>query len=372
MDKKFIFFLVVTFLIVTTAAILIWLAKGNQLDLNNKTIEKTGIVSIISNPQGAAIFLDGHLINATSANNYNISNLKPGEYRVKIVKDGYMNWEKKVEVKPELVTPLEVTLFPAVPELRPLTFTGTVNPKLSPDGTKVVYAIKDNDKSGLWTLDVADKAFSFSRDPKQIIKDTKTLSFSDSNFEWAPDSKNVLSTLQEEGKKEEAFTRNFLLNTDQLNNEHLSDITPTIQNIKKGWVDDKELKNKEQFNHVDNAGKTLAEKAEITWSPDETKFIAINKEKRIIYDTKVKKSFPLPEAIHYVWYPDSKHVILVKQSTISISEADGTNEMVIYNGNFDQNVVFPWLPNGDKLVIAATFNTTISKYPNLYTINLKP
>ncbi len=366
MDQKFLFFVIVFSIISITATILIFFAKGYKIDLVNKTLEQTGMIAVISNPQGASIYLNNHLISAT---NYTISNLSPGEYVVKVVKEGYASWEKRVEVKPQVVTPLEITLFPAVPELRPLTYTGVGDPKISFDGTKVAYKVKNGEKSGLWVLDLADKPLIFSRDPKQIARDTKTLAFSESTFEWAPDNKTILSTLQEEGKKEEAFTRNYLLNIDQLNNDRLYDVTPTIESTKRNWEEDRELKNKDRLSRVNEEGISLAEGCDIKWSPDETKFIAVNEEKRTIFDTKNNKSYSLPAANNYTWFPDSKHIILVKQDVISIIESDGTNEMVIYNGNFDQQVVFPW-PNGSKLIIAANFNTTASL--NLYTINLKP
>lgn len=359
-------------LILTVSVLLIFQAKGYKFDFKNRKIDKTGIIALSSTPTGAAVYLNGTL---TSATNTTLSDLAPGEYRLKLDKEGYLPWEKKVVVEAGLVTPVDVTLFPAAPELRPLTFSGVSNPLLSPDGVKVVYALKSGEKSGLWVMDLADRPFSFSREQKQIVRDTRTLSFSASQYSWAPDSKAVLSILKESS---------YLLGIDQINNDRLLEVTSTISETQKTWDEDKNLKNQERLSRLTTSlGKEIASaSAQIQWSPDETRFISSKKlnplrqltddgvnSKVSVYDIRKDKSFDLPEAKRYIWYPDSRHIILVEEKSIEVVEHTGGNKTVIYNGNFDEKVVFPW-PNGSKLVIAVNFNPSI-KEPNLYTINLR-
>ena len=178
MKKPLLALLATIILILGVSAILIFQAKGYRFDIKSKKIEKTGIIAVSSVPVGAAVYVNNHLSGAT---NTNIVNLTPGEYALKVVKEGYLSWEKNIPVVAEMVTPVEITLFPSVPDLRPLTFTGITNPLLSPDGQKIVYALKNGGKSGLWVLDLSDRPLNFSRDPKQIVRDLGSLSFSNSS-----------------------------------------------------------------------------------------------------------------------------------------------------------------------------------------------
>ncbi|OGY27677.1 MAG: hypothetical protein A3F33_02240 [Candidatus Woykebacteria bacterium RIFCSPHIGHO2_12_FULL_43_10] len=381
MNRYYLGLLATVLTIIAVSTVLIFQAKGYKLDFENKRIEKTGILAISSVPTGAAVYLNGHLISATNAN---IQNLTPGEYHLKVTKEGFISWEKKVLVSEELVTLVEIALFPAVPDLSPLTFTGSHSPKLSPDGQKIVYALRNGEKSGLWVLDLADKPVFFSKEPKQIAKDSSSLSFSDSTFSWTPDSKTVLVTLQENSKEGGEYTRTYLLVADQLNNERLSDITTTIERTKKTWADDYNLKKEGRISKLVNIGaQELATKsANIAWSLDEKRFLVYETEvikngdkeqtklgKAKVYDSKLDKTFTLPDADSYVWYPDSAHLILVADQSISIIEYTGENRSTIYSGNFDPTIIFP-SPNGSKLIILSSFNQSI-KEPNLYTINLQ-
>lgn len=70
------------------------------------------------------------------------------------------------------------------------------------------------------------------------------------------------------------------------------------------------------------------------------------------------------------WYPDSKHLIGIKDISIIIKEYDGTNETTIFAGAFTDNFVYPW-PNGSKLIILTNFHQSPSVPVNLYAITLK-
>ena len=114
MNRYYLGLLATVLTIIAVSTVLIFQAKGYKLDFENKRIEKTGILAISSVPTGAAVYLNGHLISATNAN---IQNLTPGEYHLKVTKEGFISWEKKVLVSEELVTLVEIALFPAVPDL---------------------------------------------------------------------------------------------------------------------------------------------------------------------------------------------------------------------------------------------------------------
>lgn len=371
MDRRLIFVFFGFIILAALSTVIILYAQGYHFSWQEKKLSKTGLIALSSTPSGAAVYLDNQLSGAT---NTTLSNLAPGEYSLKVTMEGYSPWEKKVKVEAELVTPVEIVLFPSVPELKPLTFNGISNTSLSPDKSKVAFALKNATGSGLWILDMADRPFSFGKDPRQIVKDTPDLNFSQAQLLWSPDSKNILVTVKVNNSTE---VRNYLLSSDQLNNGSLNDVTSTLEETKNTWKKEQTTKTQGILLTLSKQAQETAVKAsKIDFSPDETKFIAYQDKETVVYDTKPspvpnqpEKIIKLPPSEQYIWYPDSEHIILVGDKLLSIVEVDGSNKDTIYSGNFDPATVFPW-PNGSKLVLAVSFNPSSNDLPNLYAINL--
>lgn len=346
-------------LAVTTAAIFV--AKGYRFDKRTGTVKGTGIIAVTSIPAGAAIYLNGELY---SASNNTINDLDPKSYQLKVSKDGFSTWEKEVIVEAEKVALVNVTLFPAAPELRPITFTGVKTPQMSPDGQRLVYVVDQPTKAGLWMLDFSNRPFTFSREPKQIAKDSALFSYSKADFSWAPDSKTVLVA----GKHGNGKNVAYLLEADRLNDSP-ADVSLTIEQNKQNWLSDLTLKDQDRLSRLPKNIKDLTIAAtSFKWSPDELKIAISNEEKLQVYDLKKVTLYDLNLVKDFSWYPDSEHLVVVEDGLISIIESDGKNKTGIYSGNFDPGKVFSW-PDGSKLIVLTSFNQ--SSGPNLYTINLR-
>lgn len=357
MSKRFIITIVTLLAIGLAAGLAIFVAKGYTFSAKEKRIVGTGIVTIASEPDAASVYVDGHLTTATNAT---ISSLAPKTYSIKVIKEGFIPWEKKVEVREGLVTELKVTLFPSIPTIYPLTFNGVLNPTLSPDGSKLAFIVPTTKKLGIWVwTQTRNQPISFARsaEPHQIATNT-IADFSKASLKWSSDSKQVLATLAES---------NFLLDADRLNTEP-RDITAILDSTVKGWIDDAKAKDEARILAIKdpNLRKTASDSAGINWSPDETKFMKGLK----VYDLVEKKNYDLPAAKAYIWLPDSRHIILVEEGMISLVDFDGTNKAVIYAGKFEDSLVFPW-PDSSRLVVVSSFPTPTASQPNLYGINLK-
>jgi Tol biopolymer transport system component len=363
MRRHFLSVVLVTvgILLVTAAAIM--LAKGYRFDQRTGTIKGTGIIAISTIPEGGAVYLEGELV---SASNNTINNLDPGPYKLKVSKDTFSSWEKEVIVEAEKVTLVNVTLFPSTPDLRPLTFSGVVNPQLSPDGQKIIYAIADPAKAGLWVLDITTRPFTFSRDPRQIAKDTPSYAYSKEGFSWAPDSKTILSTGTFRTATQTKAV-NYLLDSDRLT-DNPTDVTGTIEQTKRTWQSDLEIENTERLGRLPEEMQSQIKAAsKVVWSPDELK-VAFESESDInVYDLKEAQTHKIGRVKAYAWYPDADHLILLEDNSISIVETDGQNKTQIYAGAYE-NSVFPW-PDGSKLIVLTSFNP--SGGSNLYSINLR-
>lgn len=357
--------------IAISAGIAIFLAKGYRLSPEDIRIVGTGIINISSEPDAASVFIDGHLTTSTNAT---IPSLTPKTYSVRVVKEGFIPWEKEVNVKEGLVTEVKITLFPAIPTIYPLTFTSVKNPTLSPDGSKLAFIVPAGKKAGIWVWTMVKEqpiAFARSSEPHQITT-SLAADFSNARLRWSADSKQVLATVD---------NNNYLLDFDNLNNEP-RDITPILTVTLNEWQESKEVADSQLLENIKeiNFRKIASDSAFVKWSPDESKFMAreqsiTNEEKELIGDLKVydledNKQYNLPQAKSFMWLPDSRHIILVEENSISLVEFDGLNRSVIYAGNFEDNFVFPW-PDSSRLVIVSSSPTPTASEPNLYGINLR-
>lgn len=392
MSRRFLITIVTILIVAIVAAIAIFLAKGYTISPTEKRIVGTGIISVTSVPDSASVYIDGHLTTATNAN---VSNLSPKEYTIRIVKEGFIPWERKVTVSEGLVTELKVTLFPAIPTVYPLTFNGVVNPILSPDGSKLAYIVPlkgeeassagqrlaPRRKAGVWVWTMSKNqpiAFARSSEPHQISQSDNLTDFSKAILKFSPNSQQVLASIV----KDEIITNNFLMEADRFNDEP-RDITPILDATMQSWQDDTQSKEESRIFTIKDLKiqKIASESAFLKWSPDETKFMArkeaIEKQKKDdsvsgikIYDLEERGEYDLPEALMHIWLPDSQHVILVDKDTISVLDFDGTNRAIIYAGSFNTNSVFPW-PDSSRVVFITSFPTPTASEPNFYGLNLR-
>ncbi len=377
MSKHFIITILTLIVIGIGAGAAVLITKGYSFSPKEGRLVGTGIMSVASLPDGASVYIDGHL---TSATNTSISSLSPQKYDVKIVKEGYIPWQKQIEVRESLVSEVKATLFPALPTIFPLTFNGAGSPILSFDGQKLAFSVPYNSdirarqKGGIWVWTMISAPISFARgaEPHQLVASTASLDFSKAKLSWSPDSKQILVTLQEGGTAGDANTRNYLLSYDQSTDvPSLRDVTPTISSTLKGWEDDQKTKDQIKILAIkDLQIQKIASGSGVIWSPDETKFIVQERNDKKVYDLSSPLQYNLPKALVYSWLPDSKHVILVNEEKISVAEFDGANEAVIYAGKFQDNFVFPW-PDSSKLVFLTSYSTPTASTPNLFGINLK-
>lgn len=375
MSRRFLITLITLLVIGIAAGVAVFLAKGYTFSPTEKRIVGTGIISVSSEPDSASVFIDGHLTTATNAT---VSNLPPKQYTVRVVKEGLIPWEKTVEVKEGLVTELKVTLFPAIPTIYPLTYTGVTKPVLSPDGSKLAYIVTSGKNAGVWVWTMAKNqpiAFARGSEPHQIAQSSNLVDFSQSTLKWSPDSKQVLVTVG---------INNYLMDSDRLNSEP-RDITPIITATMNSWEEDVASKNESKILTLQdlNARKIASDSAIVNWSPDETKFIfrkepLSQSEQRTtsvisgmkVYDLEAKEEYELPAARAHLWLPNSKHLILIEDGSISIVDFDGINKAVIFAGSFKDNFVFPW-PDASRLVIVSSIPTPTASDDNLYGINLR-
>jgi len=366
---------VTTILFLYTSGYRLNKGKEKPIDLN-----KTGMVSAKSIPDGATVYLDGKL---TTATNDTIPGVTPGIHNLKIVKKGFVEWQKDIEVFEQLVTDMTAVLISQSPRLEPLTNTGAKFPAISHTLTKLAYFSNDDEKPGIWIIPLSgSNALNIFRSNSTIaIQDTKYTKYSlGKSIQWSPDEKQLL--------------------IEGLNSWYLVDLdTNTAQSIaspnatRTSWEDILIKKRTELISkqELPENIKQLAVSPKTMWSPDDKKFLyTVQNGTQLEYKVyNMEKPLPVgekSESLVFItnindrqpkisWYSDSFHFILVEgdvekdqKGTISLIRIDGSNKIEIYNNTLFSDTVYS-VPGGDKVIMVTSYKS--DGQTNLYTIAIR-
>ena len=404
--------------ILFAAAAVIAYGRGYRLDLNKTSLKPTGLIAATSDPTGAQIYVNGLLKSATNTS----FGIDPGFYTVRISREGYISWEKKMRVQGEVVSSANAFLFPTNPSLSPLTTLGIQNPTLSPDGTRVAYIIPDTHldatttkRAGLWYYELSEGPLGRNRDPIQMDV-VNGFDFTASQITWSPDATQLLV-------ENSSASRLYAINKPNT----FADVTLTSASLTADWATqtaDTERQKLAAFKQPIINMATSSAKI-VSFSPDETKILYqatasatipqvlnppligtnstqedrnIKPGKYYVYDSKEDKNYflldqkelpqptptvisrtntsaalnpvPYPQTPSIHWFPTSRHIILTLQGKIDVMEYDRTNWITIYSGPFVDNFVATWT-NGSRIIILTNLNGDATSLPNLYTVNLR-
>lgn len=390
----------VFFSIVFLTLIISMIARGYKFNpLNFKDgpiITATGILSATSKPKGAAVYLNDRLVTATD----DTLNLSPNTYHLRIIKDGYLPWEKDIQIKKEIVYQSNSQLFRSVPDLSPITYTGAINPVISPDLTKIVYAIASASASadnGLFIIEL-NKSFPLNLNrttPRQLSSNLSNINWPKFKFTFSPNSRQVLATNQNTNVS-------YLLSLDTpINLKNLYDVTPTLNTITQDWQKQSELLIAANLDKVPEELQPFVSTAsaqDIQFSNNQKKifYLAqkdgdlieeiitpppaqstqkqsrdIKKGNYYVYDLKDDTNFFIAnqsDINNPIWLANSESILFSSQEKIKVVDYDNTNQHTLFVGTFDPNTVFPML-DGNKII------TLISPYQsapeNLYTISIR-
>ncbi len=390
-----LFFFVSVFIVGSTYLISIF-ARGYRFSLKNGfTLNPTGIISAVSYPKGASVYIDDKLITATD----DTFNLSPGVYSLKISKDGFNSWQKTVTVKSETVYQADIQLFSAVPDLKPITLTGAINPAANIDNTKIVYAVasasatKDN---GLYLIESTGLPISLIRgDTRQLATNSATTNWLDFTFTFSPNSRQILATNTE-------TKINYLLSLDSpISSQKLTDVTKNLDEIYSDWQTQTSLIVNNKIARLPKEIQSLVATESATYiqyssKEDKVLYLAqtdgniednlitpppaqstqiqnrqVQSNNYYVYDIKDDTNFLIGSKDSFsqlTWIPNTNNLIFVQDQDLKVVDYDGTNQQTILTSNFDSNCVYPW-PDGSKVVILTDLSLSSTK--NLYALSIK-
>jgi len=376
-----------TFVILVGVTTLLYLyTSGYRMQKNEEKgsidVEKTGMIGVKSIPDRASVYVDGVLVTATDDT---IASVAPGKHNLKVVKKGFLEWEKDIEVYEQLVTDITAVLVSQSPKLEPLTNTGARAPSISASLSKLAYFSFDTEKPGIWVIPLTGVNIGlFRTNPTIAVEDTKYTLYSEGEeIIWSPDEKNLLVR----GKNDVYYLVDLDSKTAQT--------TLKYEDILEEWGDKQKEKRELTINNsltkIPEEIIKVALSDEAFWAPDEKKFLYTkqngNKLEYRVYNFEV----PLPvgektESLVMTtdidspqpkisWYTDSFHLILVegdvekeKKGIISLIRIDGSNKAEIYNNTLYSDRAFS-TPGGDKIIILTSFKS--GDQTDLYTVSIR-
>ncbi|MGI5828229.1 MAG: PEGA domain-containing protein [Patescibacteria group bacterium] len=227
MNSRLLITLSVFLFLATGTFIAIRWAQGYRFNMSKKVIEGTGLLVANSEPKGASVFIDDKLRSATD----DTLHLPPGQYKIRLEKEGYHTWEKTLQVEKELVTQTNAKLFPAVPNLSALTVNGAFDAHPSPDGNRIAFKTASGSartKHGIWVLNLNDSPLKLGSTAIQIAQDTDSIKFSEAQIFWTPNSSEILAYFNE--------NRAYLLNaTTQNKSQNLINVAFQLPMLISEW-----------------------------------------------------------------------------------------------------------------------------------------
>ncbi len=393
--------------------------RGYRPDIKKGGFFSTGLLAAISLPKGALVYVNDKLVTATD----DTINLAPGEYQVKLVKDGYLPWEKKATIKKEVVFQTDAHLFRSAPDLSTLTNTGAINPTLSSDGLKIAYSVASASaeiKNGLWVSQIDEGRLNLIRsNSRQLTAPVSFLNWSKAVLAWSPDSTELLAIF---GPSQEPSSV-YRLPTDKLTpSDQLRNVAYQLPFILSEW---QEIKKEELARSLERFPKELAKIASesaqlITLSPHEKRvFYLATKEAVIpenllphpparsdqpeertikpgriyVYDLEQDTNFFVIEAnkigleqekltqtennleqylattqAPVYWLATNNHLVFTEENQVRVIEADGSNKQTVFAGAFENSYVFPSL-DGNKLIVLISLHPHLPA--NLYAVTIR-
>lgn len=185
-------FIVLVVLFFLVAPLVIFYSQGYRFDFEAKKFFQTGAFSFKVWPRGALVFIDGKLAKKTSFpfGTVYIENLLPKKYTVEIKKEGYLSWEKTLEIKERWVTENKnIFLVPESSQFD-LLEKNIDDFFFSSNGKKAILNKREKEKWILVLFNLEGKTSSvlFGAESFSTGKEKVNLA----ELKWSPDSKKLL------------------------------------------------------------------------------------------------------------------------------------------------------------------------------------
>ena len=189
------FVLLLLFFVASVFAIIV--AQGNIINFSNGEIVTTGTLRIESNIKDYKVFVEDK---EAHINNNRIEDLEPGEYKIRLEKEGYSSWESSVKVRAGIISSINAQLFPSKINIQRFIDSNIEYATYSTDGKYIFYIVSDpisSQNSGIWRRSLQSSVISVIEDSKLKLLDltpdvTKLLAAGNLEILVSPDNEKLL------------------------------------------------------------------------------------------------------------------------------------------------------------------------------------
>lgn len=341
--------------IISTTYLISIIARGYIPEFDNGLkIKATGLLSATSLPKNASVYINDKLYTTTD----DTINLIPDDYQLKIVKDGYLPWNKKITIQKEMVYQTQASLFKTNPKLTPATINSVISPTSNQSHNQMVFIATSSSlgtKPGIYLIETSYylSLLLGNYQPKFITPNPYSSNDKTVTFTFSPNSKQLL-------------LKSSLKRNQYLINLTTNEIGQPSEKINQEWqIQSKQL----EFFTLNKLPKifinTIATNpASISFSSDENKILYLLNNQYQVYDIEKNLNYIIGEKNNIdspFWLPKSNSIIYTNSHKIKSIEFDGSNDNTIFSQNIDiKTIIYQF--DGENLIISTD---------NIYTLTIK-
>lgn len=163
-SRKVLVFLIFIVVLGLIAPVIIFYSLGYRFDPKVGIFIYSGTVVLKPTPFDVNVYVDGKPLAKKQIDiinqSININGLKPGEYEIKVSRDGYRDWSKKTRVRSGIATEFwNVTLVPNSPVSQEVLEKSIIKSAFSPDKSKLAYFARESEFLAFYLRDESGDHF---------------------------------------------------------------------------------------------------------------------------------------------------------------------------------------------------------------------
>jgi hypothetical protein len=339
--KRSLFFwtLVILFFIVGPAVILN--TQGYRFDFHRGVFVYSGTITFKANPQNFNVIVNGKLNDSKQLNrinnSYNITGLLPGDYEIKLERDGFQSWSKKTDVHSGLASEFwNVILVRNNYEKTEYNTPGAGKFFISPKSDYFAYE-KENGTAlevALYNMgnDQTEKNYSFSG--WKFIDESR-----EENIEWSPDQSFLSVPLEKEFDNKQKEYSYSIIDVDNNSSFNLNEMLnkKEISNVRwdpkeKGYLFFLSENSLFRFNIKDNADLIKISDNVSSFDLSRTDLYFVKNPNNLVYKVTANgKSEPeqITNGFPDENNPEIRRIITYNDSRISLTSRD--KSLYVYN-----------------------------------------
>lgn len=183
------------FFVVGGALAIYYFSKGYRINITDREIRRTGVITVQTQPSGARLYIDGEDVGRTPRSR----TLDVGIHNISVWRDGYHEWRKDVEILEQKSTPVFPFLI-----LEDIEMTNIwesegeiVQYWINEDQNHFIYLQQDlPEQYSLWRYRVNTPIWNLNNNPVQIL----TLDTSDIELKISPNGQFAIMKITEENE----------------------------------------------------------------------------------------------------------------------------------------------------------------------------